>query len=130
MPAGRINPAAGGPREGDLAPVVQLAFARLHKAAFGVAVGVAAAAVMVALTVSCLVLPAARSFPLGLMAEYFAGFTVSWTGVIVGAAWAFAVGFVGGWFVAFSRNLALAASVFMIRTRAELDQTRDFLDHI
>jgi hypothetical protein len=40
------------------------------------------------------------------------------------------VGFVAGWFFAFCRNLVLAFSVFLIRARAELNQTRDFLDHI
>jgi hypothetical protein len=35
-----------------------------------------------------------------------------------------------GWFVAFCRNLAIATSIFITRTRAELSQTRDFLDHI
>ena len=28
------------------------------------------------------------------------------------------------------RNLVLAISLFVIRTRAELAQTRDFLDHV
>jgi hypothetical protein len=40
------------------------------------------------------------------------------------------VGFTGGWFVAFCRNLAIAISVFVTRTRAELAETREFLDHI
>jgi hypothetical protein len=44
--------------------------------------------------------------------------------------WGFLVCFVAGWFVAFCRNLALAISAFMIRTRAEIEQTRNFLDHI
>jgi hypothetical protein len=55
---------------------------------------------------------------------------VSWTGLFVGMGWGFVVGFVGGWFFAFCRNLALAISIFITRTRAELAQTRDFLDHI
>ena len=37
---------------------------------------------------------------------------------------------VSGWFIAFARNLVLAASIFWIKTRAELSSTRDFLDHI
>lgn len=111
-------------------PVMHLAFARLHKAAFGVATGVAGALVMGAITVIVLVVPRARTFPLGLLGQYFAGYEVSWTGVVVGMGWGFIVSFVGGWFVAFCRNLALAVSAFMIRTRAEIEQTRNFLDHI
>jgi hypothetical protein len=50
--------------------------------------------------------------------------------VVIGAAWGFAVAFIAGWFAAFCRNLALAISAFMIRTKAELASTREFLDHI
>jgi hypothetical protein len=35
-----------------------------------------------------------------------------------------------GWFFAFCRNLALAVSAFIVRTRAELREVRGFLDHI
>jgi hypothetical protein len=39
-------------------------------------------------------------------------------------------GFVLGWFLALVRNLVVALILFAVRTRAELDQTRDFLDHV
>ena len=68
--------------------------------------------------------------PLALLSEYYAGYTVSLEGAFIGLLWGFATGFVMGWFVAFCRNLVLAASVFWIRTRAELSANRDFLDHI
>jgi hypothetical protein len=65
-----------------------------------------------------------------LLGQYFAGYDRSLTGVLVGAAWGFVVAFVAGWFGAFCRNTALAIAAFMLRTRAELSETRDFLDHI
>jgi hypothetical protein len=113
-----------------LLPELQLAFAPLHKRAFGVAVGASGATLMALLTVVALISPRAKAFPLHLIREYFAGYTVSWPGVVVGALWGFVVAFVAGWFTAFCRNLALAASAFFIRTRAELNATREFLDHI
>lgn len=113
-----------------IAPALALAFAPMHKRAFGVATGTAAALVMALLTLAGLLLPSARDFPLELLNEYFAGYSVSWGGVVVGAGWGFVVGFVAGWFTAFCRNLALATSAFFIKVRAELSQTRDFLDHI
>jgi len=116
--------------EERLSPVLELAFAPLHKAAFGTATGVAGALLMVTLTVVKILSPRAEPFPLGLLAQYFAGYTVTWGGVIVGAVWGFTVAFVAGWFVAFCRNLALAIVAFTYRTRAELVQTREFLDHI
>jgi len=116
--------------EREVMPVVNLAFSRLHKAAFGVATGVAGAILMAAITVMVLVSPRARGFPLDLLGEYFAGYTVSWGGVFVGMGWGFLVAFVGGWFLAFCRNLALAIIAFAIRTRAELTEMKTFLDHI
>lgn len=120
----------GAEAEERLLPTLELAFAPLHKRAFGVALGSAGAMVVALLTIVALMSPRAQEFPLHLLSEYFAGYSVSWPGVIVGAAWGFAVFFVAGWFFAFCRNLALAVSAFFIRARAELDQTRDFLDHV
>ncbi|MGH7505491.1 MAG: hypothetical protein ACRELX_07555 [Longimicrobiales bacterium] len=126
------DPAAqpAGPDPTDVIPPgLQLAFAPLHKRAFGMAVGAACALVVAALTLFHLVLDPG-SPNLGLLSQYFYGYTVTRTGLLVGAGWGFVVGFVGGWFFAFCRNLALATSMFISRTRAELAQTRDFLDHI
>jgi len=77
-----------------------------------------------------LLVPRAQGFPLELLATYFTGYSVSWGGVLVGGGWGFLVCFVAGWFVAFCRNMALAITAFSIRTRAELQETREFLDHI
>jgi len=108
---------------------VRLAFAPLHKGAFGAAIGATAALLVLALTAFHLILePGAPN--LELLAVYFRGYTVSWRGAFIGAAWAFGVGFVGGWFFAFCRNLAIAISIFITRTKAELGETAEFLDHI
>jgi hypothetical protein len=117
----------------DEAPVISamlFAFAPLHKRAFGVATGVAGGLLMALLTLAGMFLPGAREFPLELIGQYFQGYSVTWRGVFVGAVWGFAVAFIGGWFAAFCRNLALAISAFLIRTRAEIESTREFLDHI
>src|SRR5687768_841812 len=118
------------PEESPVISAMLFAFAPLHKRAFGIAMGVAGAFLMVLLTLAGLFLPGAREFPLGLIGQYFQGYSVSWSGVVVGALWGFAVAFIAGWFAAFCRNLALAISAFIIHTRAELDSTREFLDHI
>ena len=112
-----------------LPPSASYLFAPLDKRALGVAVGVAAALCIAGVTAVDLLLT--NPWPgLRLLGQYFAGYTVSWTGALVGAAWGFAVGFCAGWLLAFIRNLTLALSLFMLRTRAELDETSDFLDHI
>jgi hypothetical protein len=118
-------------RVSDEAPIAQAlayAFAPLHKSAFGIATGVAGAIVMAGMTIAALTISRVQDFPVQLLSQYFAGYTISWTGVVVGAAWGFVVAFVAGWFFAFCRNLALAVTAFTLRVRAE--QTKDFLDHI
>lgn len=107
-----------------------LLFAPLHKRAFGMAVGLAAALMTVLLTAVPLLRGTGDPINLGLLAQYFRGYTVSWTGALIGAAWAGFVGFVMGWFLAFCRNALLAFRVLLLRARAEYGQTRDFMDHI
>lgn len=118
------------PEEMPVISAMLYAFAPLHKRAFGAAVGVAGALLMAMVTVAGIVLPDVGQVPLYLLGQYFEGYSVTWPGVVIGAAWGFAVAFIAGWFAAFCRNLALAISAFMIRTKAELASTREFLDHI
>jgi len=106
-----------------------LLFAPLDKRAFGVAIGVAVGLVIFGVTAIDLAFPSPWE-GLSLLNQYFAGYSVSWPGAFIGLAWGFAVGFCAGWFVAFVRNLVLAISLFVLQTRAELGETRDFLDHI
>jgi len=129
-PAGESHAATGAQEELELQRELTLAFAPIHKRAFGVALGTTCALVMVLLTLFHLLLDHDREINIALLAQYFYGYSVSWAGVFIGAFWGFVVGFVAGWFAAFSRNLAVAVSVFVTRTRAELRETREFLDHI
>jgi hypothetical protein len=111
-------------------PALVHAFAPLHKAAFGTAIGVACALVAFGMTALSIVRPPDPFIPLGLFSQYFRGYDVTWPGAFIGAGWAGFTGFVFGWFAAFCRNFVLAVSLFVIRTRADLSQTRDFLDHV
>ena len=107
-----------------------LAFAPLHKAAFGTAIGLVTGTLMFLATAIILVTHQEETVPLGAFAAFFKGYSVSWQGATIGAIWAAMVGFVFGWFTAFCRNLVLAVSIFIIKTRAERAQVRDFLDHV
>lgn len=107
-----------------------LAFAPLHKAAFGAAIGVACGLLVLAATAVTIIRGTAQIVGLDLLAVYFRGYSVSWTGALIGAVWGGFAGFVFGWFTAFCRNFIVAISLFVIRTRAELARTRDFLDHV
>lgn len=112
--------------ERDLA----LAFAPLHKAALGIATGTAAGLAVFLVTAAHLLLAPEGQTGLQLLGQYFAGYELSWTGALIGAAWGGFVGFVAGWFCAFTRNLIVAVWLLIVRARADMEATRDFLDHI
>ena len=115
---------------GRLEHILENAFAPVHKRALGVATGLALGLAVFAVSVFHVIARPPVAPPVELLAQYFYGYEVSWPGAIVGLWWGFFVGFVGGWFLAFVRNFALATWIFIVRTKAELAQTRDFLDHI
>jgi hypothetical protein len=119
---------AGAVAQSESEPVV--AFLPLHKMALGIAFGVAAALVVFLMTAIYIVRNPQGAPDISLLRNYFAGYSVSWAGAFIGAAWAGFTGFVCGWFLAFVRNFALATQLVLLRARAELQQTRDFLDHI
>ncbi len=122
----------GEPREVDaeLPHSAMRLFAPVDKRAFGAAIGCAVALGVILLTVVELTMKPSPSANLALLSQYFTGYTVGWGGAVIGGAWGFFVGFCAGWFTAFTRNLVMALSLFMLRSRAELDNSQDFLDHI
>jgi len=125
-----MNDNAHDASQSALPPGLVLAFAPIHKRNFGLACGTAAAVFVVALTLIHLVRSPGSAYPLSLLSQYFAGYSVSILGSVIGGLWAGFAGFVAGWFLAFTRNFAIAVMVFLIRTRATLAANRDFLDHI
>jgi len=66
----------------------------------------------------------------GLLGQFFWGYSVSWRGVLVGLVWGFGVGFVMGYAFALVRNAAVWLWLMVVRSRAEMDQYSDFLDHL
>ncbi len=105
-----------------------MAVAPVHKMALGVATGLVSGLIVFAATAFVVALQPPGAPRLELIANYFFGYTVTWGGAVVGFLWAFAVGFVGGWFVGFVRNFVTAVWIFFVRTRAQF--SRNFLDHI
>jgi hypothetical protein len=132
MNSQRVSSPINGARETieELPRSASLLFAPLDKRAFGVAIGVANGLVVFGVTLLDLAVRSASVGGLALLNQYFAGYSVSLSGALIGLAWGLAVGFCAGWFVAFVRNLVLAVSLFLLREHAEIDETRDFLDHI
>jgi hypothetical protein len=109
------------------------AFAPIHKLALGVAAGIVFGFLLGGVTLLAFAINEGdgdRAAFLGLLSNYFYGYSVSPAGALIGVFWGFVVGFVTGFFGAFVRNLVVSIAVFALRTKGELTQTTDFLDHI
>jgi hypothetical protein len=102
---------------------------RVHKTALGFAVGVMAGTGLFLLTAIHVAL-AVDGPNLALLNQYFAGYSLSWRGAVVGLGWGSAVGFVAGWLLGFVHNFTMSFWVFIVRTRNDLSRTRNFLDHL
>lgn len=67
---------------------------------------------------------------LGLLVQYFPGYTVTGPGSLVGLAYGFASGFAAGWGFAVFRNAALFLYMAILQRRAQLHLLRRFLEFI
>jgi hypothetical protein len=85
---------------------------------------------LLALASLVLVLQGKDILSLGLLGQFFPGYSVSWRGVFIGLLWGFGTGFALGYGFALVRNAAVWLWLTVIRSRAEMDQYSDFLDHL
>lgn len=118
------------PKHGIPDDELTYAFAPIHKRALGVAAGSVVGSLLFVVTAFHVMTQPVNAPPLELLAQYFYGYTVSWLGAFIAFFWGGMSGFVLGWFAALVRNLSVSISVFVVKTRANLKQTADFLDHI
>src|SRR2546426_3858816 len=122
-------------RPEDLARLLELGltrvFAKLDRVALGLSVGAAGGLglFLATLFVGLGGGPLARPL-LGLLGQYFPGYTVTPSGTVVGLAYGFVVGFVGGWSFAFLRNACLFLWVAVLSRRANFHLLRRFFEFI
>ncbi len=107
------------------------AFAPLHRLAMGMAWAVVLGGLMTVISLVLLLRGTddTRTFG-GLLGQFLLGYSVSWTGILVGLLWGLGLGFVLGYGFALVRNAAVWLWLTVIRSRAEMDQYSDFLDHL
>ncbi len=117
--------------EEELPSPLLLAFAPIHRTAMGVAGGVVCGGLLFLMT---LFLVVKGGYPIGpnlaLLGQFLFGYTVTFPGAFIGLLWGFGVGFLLGWGFAVVRNAIVWAWLTLIRSRAEMDQYGDFLDHM
>jgi len=104
-------------------------FLKLDRVAMGLSFGLTAGALLFLATLA-LVLKGGHVGPnLGLLGQYFPGYTVTAAGSVLGLLYGFASGFVVGWTVAFLRNATVFLYMAVVHRRAELQALRRLLDY-
>jgi hypothetical protein len=114
----------------EIPSALLLAFAPLHRAAMGVASGVVLGGLVFIVTVVDVIRGEAPVLNLWLLEQFFFGYRVTVPGALIGLLWGFGVGFVLGWSFALLRNAIVWIWLAVIRSRAEMEQYGDFLDHL
>jgi protoporphyrinogen oxidase len=104
-------------------------FVKLDRVALGLSVG-AAGGLALFLATLFLVLGGGPHPLFGLLGQYFPGYEVTAPGTIVGLAYGFVAGFVGGWSFAFLRNACLFLWMAVLHRRASFQLLRRFLEFI
>jgi hypothetical protein len=111
--------------------IILRAFARLDRTAFGTAVGTLLGLLIFSATILVLAKNGnAGGLNLGLLAQYYPGYTVSFAGAFLGLLYGFLTGFVLGWFIALLRNASLGIYLRFVQKKTELSRINEFLDRI
>jgi hypothetical protein len=111
-------------------PPLTRAFATLHRHALGTGVGVALGTIVFAATLASMKRDPYPARHLGLLSQFFLGYSVSLSGAFIGLAWAFFAGYAFGWLFALLRNVAIWVYLVRIRMHTEMEQYAGFLDHM
>ena len=107
------------------------AFARIDRAALGVAVGAVLGLLIFCATVFDIVTRrGSGGLDLQLLSQYYPGYSVTFPGALLGFLYGFLSGFLLGWFIALLRNASLGLYLRFVKKRTELSRLNDFLDRI
>lgn len=129
------NESEGGEMQ-NVAQVLQqalsLAFPKLDRMAFGLALGTTIGGLLFLVTLALIWGgDGDHSSFLGLLSQYFPGYNdTSVAGSVLGLAYGFLTGFIGGWGFAFLRNVTMFFTAALIRRQAEWRLLRQFLEHL
>ena len=103
-------------------------FARVDAVAMGISFGIVSGFGLIAATTALLIKGGTQiGKNLGLLSQYFPGYSVSWSGSIIGCAYGLAGGFIAGWALASVRNFSLILYAHAVKLKAILSGEH-FLD--
>ncbi|HEX9015282.1 MAG TPA: hypothetical protein VF960_04685, partial [Chloroflexota bacterium] len=114
-----------------LQAVVNRVFVKLDRLAFGASVGLSTGLVVFLATLALVLKGGAVVGPnLGLLGQFFPGYSVTWEGSLLGLAYGVVAGFVLGWLLAFLRNSTVFLTVALIRRGTEFQALLRVLEYI
>jgi hypothetical protein len=106
-------------------------FTKLDRVAFGLSLGTVSGALLFVATLGLFLKGGDVIGPnLQLLRQYFSGYSVSPSGSLVGLAYGFVTGFIGGWIFAFLRNATMFLYVASIERKAQRGLLRRFFDYM
>jgi hypothetical protein len=122
----------------DLEPSLEMvkgglarAFPKLDRVAFGLSAGTVAGMLLFLATIVLVLRGGDVVGPnLQLLENYFFGYTVTFSGSLLGLGYGFLTGFIGGWGFAFFRNVAVFLYAAIMQQRAERLLLRKLLEYI
>lgn len=106
------------------------AFAPLHRSAMGLAFGIVFGTAVFLVTVISIDRDGHSARHVGLLSQFFVGYSVSLRGALIGLVWGFVSGYVLGWSFALLRNAFVWIYLMLLRSRTDMEQYSDFLDHM
>lgn len=106
-------------------------FPRLDPSAFGIAAGLAAGLGLWLATIVLVLKGGLEVGPrLGLLNQFFPGYSVTPIGSFIGLGYGFLSGFIGGFGIAFMRNSIMFLYMVAVERRAEFQYLRRIWDYI
>jgi hypothetical protein len=107
------------------------AFPKLDRMALGLSLGVTAGILLFLATIVLVLKDGDVVGPmLGLLSQYFPGYSVTAAGSVLGLAYGFVVAFISGWLFAFLRNAVVFIYMAAAHRRAERQLLRQFLGYL
>jgi hypothetical protein len=104
-------------------------FAKLDKVALGISFGSTLGLFIFVATLFLLFKGGSPLGPnLGLLTQYFIGYSVSWEGSFIGLGYGFLSGFILGWSIALLRNVLVSSYLHNVKLKTHLRTLQDFLD--
>lgn len=123
-----IKPAPPDPAITD--EIIIQTMAKMDRLAFGLTIGILFGLGLFSITNFIVLQEGDPIGPiLGLLGNFFYGYTVTFPGSLVGLFYGFFAGFVMGWALALLRNFVTSIYLYLVRFKARMVSVNEFIDY-